>query len=221
MSARGIAALRVAGKWCGIAAALIVALAPPLSGEARIPAFEEIVRNLVSVNASLQTFQVDQVVDARVLIFRYRLQTTVYAARPARYRVVVHNPPWFLRPIGDVFAHSGRPEDLLVNYAPRAVAWRMDGSRPILWLDLGRQFSTVNPPGVEAFVDPGRWLVERLALHYEWGSVFAEPRYESVGGFLLPSAASVRVPRFGLEAALAYQNYRLNVFFPDSMFARK
>jgi hypothetical protein len=199
----------------------MVALAPPLSAELQIPTFEEIVRNLVSVNASLQTFHMDQVVDARILVLRYRLQTTVYAARPARYKVVVHNPPWFLRPLGDVFAHSGRPEDLLVNYAPRAVTWKMEGGRRILRVDLERQTTTVTPPSLETFVDPNRWLVERVVLHYEWGSVFAESRYEPVSEFSLPSAVVVRVPRYGLEAVLAYQNYRLNVFLPDSMFASK
>jgi hypothetical protein len=35
------------------------------------------------------------------------------------------------------------------------------------------------------------------------------------------SAAVVRVPRYGLEAVLAYQNYRLDVFLPDSMLASR
>jgi len=183
------------------------------------PAFEEVIASLAAVNAGLRSFQVEQIIDARIWFFSFRLLTTVYAARPARYRVVVHNPPWFLQPVGTVFTHLGRPEDLLVQYLPREIRWVEENGRRLLYLDLVRRLPEVNPPRAEGFVDPDRWLVVGMVLHYEWGDVYAEYTYDLVGGFLLPTVVTVRIPAYRITATARYRNYLLNVPIPDSMFA--
>ncbi len=201
--------------------AMVLGLAAAPAAEPSLPAFEDVVQNLTNVNASLKTFQVEQMVELRILFIRYRLFATVYAARPARYRVVVHDPPWFLRRFGSVFAQAGNPDDVLRHYVPRRVEWREETGRRLLYLILEKQFSEVNPPSVEALVDPERWLVEKLVLHYEWGDVLAEYRYEVVADYLLPAVITIRVPRYLAEAVVFHRNYQLNVPIPDSFFENR
>lgn len=201
-----------------VVVATVLCVGAALTAGPSLPTFEEVVKNLTNVNASLQAFQVEQIVELRILFLRYRLFTTVYAARPARYRVVVHDPPWFLRQFGTVFAQVGKPEDVLLQFVPRRVEWREEGGRRLLYLNVDRRFSEANPPSVEVFVDPDRWLVEKMVLHYEWGDVLSEYRYGLVAAYLLPSVISVRVPGYLAEAVLLYRNYQLNVPLPDSLF---
>ncbi len=197
---------------------LVMVLGAPLQDIQKVPTLEDTVHRLTHVNVSLQTFQVEQDVDVRWLLFRFRLLSTVYAARPAKYKVIVHNPPWFLRRFGTVFTQAGRPEDVLTNYMARKTAWRDEGGRRLLYLDLAKLHAGVNPPSLEALVDPSRWLVERLTLHYEWGDVVADYHYQLLGGFLLPSAISVHTPNYPIACTLTYRDYRLNVTFPDAIF---
>lgn len=205
-----------------IAAALLCLAATAVIRAAEpVPLFEEIISNLKAVNGGLQTFEVEQIIDARVWFLRYRLLSTVYAARPARYRIVLHDAPWFLRPLGTVFAHVGSPEDLLTLYAPRAIDWRYEDGRRLLWLDLVKRQPSANPPAGEVFVDPERWLVQRMVLRYEWGDVFAEYTYGQVGAFWLPVTIRLRVPRYAIDAVATYQNYRLNVPLDDGVFTTK
>jgi len=208
-------------RGCMFVVGIVLTLAARLGAQQELPTFEEVVRNLTNANASLLSFRVEQAIDARAWFLRYRVLTTAYAARPARYRVVVHNLPWFMRSLGNVFAHAGRPEDVLAQYVPRVVAWKEEGGRRGLYLDLLGQRSEVNPPRAEVFVDSERWLVERVVLHYDWGEVFAESSYESISGFLLPVTVNVRIPAFYIRAVLTYQDYQLNVPVEDSMFAKK
>lgn len=198
--------------------ALVLSLAAALTAEPTLPVFEDVVKNLTNVNASLKSFQAEQMVELRILFFRYRLFATVYATRPARYRVVVRDPPWFLRRFGSVFAQAGSPEDVLRHYAPRRVEWREEAGRRLLYLNVERRFREVNPPSVEAFVDPDRWLVEKMVLHYEWGDVLADYRYEVVADYLLPSVITIRLPRYLAEAVVFHRDYQLNVPLPDSLF---
>ena len=211
--------LRLLYGWTAIA--VILSLTTGLNAQQAVPSFEEIVKNLASVNASLDSFQVEQVIEARFLFFRFRFLSTVYAARPARYRVVVHNPPWLLRRFGNVFAQAGSPQDLLTYYAPRVVAWKEDAGRRFLYLDLEKQLPVVNPPGVEAFIDPERWLIEKMVLHYEWGDVITDYQYCLTSDFFLPTVINVRISNYPIEVRLTYQNYQLNVPIPDSVFANK
>lgn len=204
-----------------LVAVLVMAMGVPLEADQQLPSFEDTVSRLTHVNATLQTFQVEQDVDVRWLFFRFRLLTTVYAARPAKYKMIVHNPPWLLRRYGTVFAQVARPEDALANYVARTTAWREDGARRLLYLDLQKLHAAVNPPRVEAWVDPGRWLVERLSLHYDWGDVIAEYQYELLGGFLLPSTINVHTPNYPIAFTLSYRDYQLNVSIPDSIFEIK
>lgn len=209
---------RALGRGGPAIVATILGLTALFAAEPSLPTFEDVVQNLTNVNASLKSFQVEQIVELRILFLRYRLLATVYAARPARYRVVVHDPPWFLRRFGSVFAQAGNPEDVLRHYVPRRVEWREAAGRRLLYLSLERRFTEVNPPSVEAFVDPERWLAEKLVLHYEWGDVLAEYRYEVVADYLLPAVVTIRLPRYLAEAVVFHRNYRLNVPIQDSLF---
>lgn len=58
------------------------------------PSFEEIIYNLKAANTGLNSFAADQVIDVRVWFLRFRVLTTVYAVRPARYRIVVKDAPF-------------------------------------------------------------------------------------------------------------------------------
>ncbi len=213
-----IEALGGRGRGSALLTALVMVLGAPLQDVQKVPTLEDTVHRLTHVNVSLQTFQVEQDVDVRWLLFRFRLLSTVYAARPAKYKVIVHNPPWFLRRFGTVFVQAARPEDVLANYVARKAGWRDEGGRRFLYLDLAKLHAGVNPPSLEALVDPSRWLVERLTLHYDWGDVVAEYRYQLLGGFLLPSAISVHTPNYPIACTLTYRDYRLNVTLPDAIF---
>jgi len=83
---------------------------------------------------------------------------------------------------------------------------------------LTKHHAGVNPPSLEAMVDTSRWLVEQLILHYEWGDVVADYRYQVVGGFLLPSTISLRSPNYPIAVTLTYRDYQFNPVLPDSIF---
>lgn len=202
-------------------AALMAVLAPPISADSPTPPFEEIVSRLIGVNESLYSFKVEQIIDVRILFLRYRVLSTVYAARPARYRVEMHNMPWLLRPLGSVFSFVGRPEDVLQLYVPTRIEWQeRDGSR-YLHLDLVKQQDRVNPPRAEALIDPRRWLFEQMVLHYDWGTVYAHYRFETVAGYYLPSTVRVQVPSYRVSAVVTYERYQLNVPLAEELFNSK
>ncbi len=201
--------------------AVVMSLAATVFAQQPVPSFEQVVERMSAVNASLDTFRVQQDVEARVLFFRYVLSTTVYAARPARYHVIVHNPPWFLHSLGNEFGMVSRPEDVLVAYAPRAAAWREEDGRSWLYLSLEGAHEGVNPARVEALIDPVRWLVWKTTFHYAWGELLTEYSYGFVGGFYLPDVLLVRVPGYMLSATIRHHDYQLNIPIPEEVFVKK
>ena len=184
-----------------------------------VPSFEEIIYNLKAANTGLNSFVADQVIDVQVWLLRFRVLTTVYAVRPARYQIVVREAPWFVRALGSVFEHVGAPEDLLVLYNPKAIEYTEDGGRRLLRVAVVKEDPAANPPAGEMVVDPARWLVEKMRLRYDWGDVFAEYAYGQVAGYWLPVRVPVRIPRYGIEAVATFRNYRLNVPIPDRIFS--
>ena len=182
------------------------------------PTFEEIVDRLSQVNASLQTLIVEQVADIRLLgFFRWRLHATVYAARPASYKVVIHDAPYLLRGLGQAFSDISSPERVLADY--RAVAIRSSPEGRLV-VDIVGNGPQVNPPSGTIVVDTQRWLVEESLLKYDWGDVRASYRYDQIGGYLLPVLIRVSVPAVALHAEVTYGDYRLNVPIPPETFAK-
>lgn len=155
----------------------------------------------------------------QVWFLRFRVVATMYAARPARYRVIIREGPWLVRRLGTVFEHVGAPEDLLVLYAPQAIEYTDRGGRPLLRVAVRKEDPAANPPAGEMLVDPARWLVEEMQLHYSWGDVLAEYVYGRVEEYVLPVRVPVRIPRYGIEAVATFQNYRLNVPIPEWVFS--
>lgn len=206
----------------GIALLASVMLTPVRGASVRsqpVPSFEEIIQNLKATNTGLKSFEVEQIIDVRVWFLRFRVVATMYAARPARYRVIVREGPWLLRRLGTVFEHVGAPEDLLVLYAPQAIEYTDRGGRPLLRVAVRKEDPAANPPAGEMLVDPARWLVEEMQLHYSWGDVLAEYVYGRVEEYVLPVRVPVRIPRYGIEAVATFQNYRLNVPIPEWVFS--
>lgn len=143
----------------GIALLASVMLAPVSGASLRSqPArsFEEIIHNLKATNAGLKSFEVEQIIDVRVWFLRFRVVATMYAARPARYRVIVREGPWLLRRLGTVFEHVGAPEDLLVLYAPQAIEYTDRGGRPLLRVTVRKEDPAANPPAGEMLDRRGR-----------------------------------------------------------------
>ncbi len=194
--------------------ATFLAGAPRAAGQ---PAFPEILERLNQVNPGLLTFIVDQEAQVRLLGFlRWELRATVFAARPARYRVVVHNMPALLRGLGNVFAGVSSAEQLLADY--RATSVRRDGGARLV-VEVAGARPEVNPPAGVAVIDGERWTVEELRLRYNWGEVHARYSYALFEGYLLPQAARVVVFGIPAQADLTYSNYRLNVPLPPGTFA--
>ncbi len=189
-------------------AALVTVLSSGAPRAAGQPAFPEVLERLNQVNPGLVTFIVDQTAQVRLLgLFRWELRATVYAARPARYKVVVHNMPAALRGLGNVF---------LADY--RATAVRRDGGSHLV-VEVAGTRPEVNPPAGVAVIDEGRWTVEELRLRYSWGEVLARYQHTVIEGYLLPAAARVWVSGIPAQADLTYSNYRLNVPLPPGTFS--
>ncbi len=72
-----------------LVAILTTSLTVASSAQLPIPSFEEVVQRLAAVNASLETYRVEQEVVATVLMFRFVFSASVVASRPARYHVIV------------------------------------------------------------------------------------------------------------------------------------
>jgi hypothetical protein len=200
---------------------LMTSLTAAISAQPPVPSFEEVVQNLTAVNASLETFRVEQEVIAQVLIFRFVFTASVFASRPARYRVIVHNPPWPFRSLGNEFGLAARPEDVLVQYIPRTITWTEADGRQWLYLALEGRHGEVNPSRVEALIDPLRWLVGKTEFHYPWGDLLAEYRYALFERFYLPDVLVVHAPSYFLSATIRHHDYQFNVPIPDEVFGKK
>ena|SRR2546425_668393 len=202
-------------------AALVIAtlcLAVPGGGEEPQPTFEQVVERLNLVNPALKTLIVEQTAVVHWMgIFHFLLRTTVYAARPALYKVIVHEAPAILKPLGDTFYMISSPEQVLADY--RAASIR-PGTDDTLIVGLVATKSSVNPPGGTVMIDTRRWLVQEITLNYQWGQFKAQYHYDDVEGFLLPGTISVSLPRFPLSAELTYTNYRLNAPIDPAVFAQ-
>ena len=182
------------------------------------PTLEQIVDRLKSVNPSLQTLIVDQNALVHWMgIFHFLLRTTVYAARPALYRVIVHEAPSILRPLGDTFYMISSPEQVLADY--RATSIHQDAEDTLV-IELMATRSSVNPPSGTVLIDAKRWLMQEVILNYQWGKLKARYHYAEVEGFLLPDSISVSFPRFPLSAELTYTNYQLNAPIDPVVFAQ-
>src|SRR3989441_1857340 len=197
-------------------AALSVAL--PAGSAGIKPTFEQIVEHLSSVNPSLRTLTVEQTAVVHWMgIFHFLLRTTVYAARPALYKVIVHEAPALLRPLGDTFYMISSPEQVLADY--RATSIRQDAEDTLV-VELVATRSSVNPPSGTALIDGKRWIMQEVILNYQWGKLKARYHYAEVEGFLLPDSVSVSFPRFPLSAELTYMNYQLNSPIDRTVFAQ-
>jgi hypothetical protein len=127
-------------------------------------------------------------------MFRFVFSASVVASRPARYHVIVHDAPWPFSSLGKEFGQTARPEDVLSQYSARTIGWKDEDGQQWLYLSLEGRHADVNPPRVEAFVDPSRWLVGKTEFHYAWGDLLAEYRYALYEGYYLPDVLIVRAP---------------------------
>ncbi|MDQ7820275.1 MAG: hypothetical protein QN173_10920 [Armatimonadota bacterium] len=194
----------------------VAASAAGAGGTDPAPTFAEVVRRLEAVNPTLRTLIVEQDADVRVLgIFRFILRTTVYAARPAVYRVVVHEAPAALRSLGNTFQLVSSPQQVLADYRASGVRW---ADQQTLEVELEALRPAVNPPSVTALIDARRWLVLEATLRYAWGPLQVRYHYAEIEGYLLPDAARASIPTlFPVTASLSYRNYRLNVPLPPDI----
>ncbi len=208
-----------------LALLVIVVLATSLvvesSAQMAVPSLDEVVQNLAVVNSSLNTFRVEQEIVASVLMFHFEFSASVFASRPARYHVIVHDAPWPFSSLGNEFGLAARPEDVLSQFIPRTIGWRDEDGQQWLYLSLEGRHADVNPPRVEALVDPSRWLVGRTIFHYAWGDLIAEYRYARYESFYLPDVLLVRAPSFFLSAMIKHHDYQLNVVIPEEVFVTK
>ncbi len=219
--ARGVFRWRPVIRWWLVVVVCIAVFvgSGAATGVDPVPTLEEVVRRLEGVNPTLRTLVVDQDADVRVLgVFRFVLRTTVYAARPAVYTVVVHEAPAALRSLGNTFQLVSSPQRVLADY--RASAIRRTDPEGLV-VELQAQRAEVNPPSVTALIDARRWLIREATLHYPWGHLQVRYRYADVEGYLLPDLALASIPGLlPVSAELTYRNYRLNVPLPPDILAR-
>jgi len=182
------------GFMCFAAMAMAaLGLALPAGGADTQPEFGQIVEHLTSVNPSLRTVTVEQTAIVHWMgIFHFLLRTTVYATRPALYKVIVHEAPAIVRPLGDTFYLISSPEQVLADYRASSIRQRADGS---LVIELTAARPNVNPPSGIVVIDAKRWLVQEIVLNYQWGKLTAQYRYAEIEGFLLPDAVAVSLAR--------------------------
>ncbi len=204
-----------------LVAILTTSLAVASSAQLPVPSFEEVIQSLAAVNASLETFRVEQEVVASILMFRFVFSASVVASRPARYHVTVHDAPWPFSLLGKEFGQAARLEDVLSQYNARTIGWKEEDGRLWLYLSLEGRHPDVNPPHVEALIDPSRWLVGKTEFHYTWGDLLAEYRYALYERYYLPEVLFVRAPSFFLSATIKHHDYQLNVAIPEEEFMRK
>lgn len=195
---------------------LLTALGAGVHRASAQPTLQEITERLKGVNPTLRTFIVDQTIDARVLrIFHWRLNATLYASRPASYKVIIHNPPPLIGRFADVVSNVASPEQVMANY--RATAIRPAPTNRLI-VDLAGITPSVNPPEAIVTIDATRWLAEELLLKYAWGDVRVVYHYQPVDGYLLPVTASIDIPSFAIAADVLFSGYRLNVPIPRGIF---
>jgi hypothetical protein len=204
-----------------LVAVLTTSLTVASSAQLPVPSFEEVVQRLSTVNASLQTFRVEQEVVASILMFRFVFNASVVASRPARYHVTVHDAPWPFSSLGKEFGQAARPEDVLSQYNARTIGWKDEDGRHWLYLSLEGQHADVNPPRVEALIDPSRWLVGKTEFHYAWGDLLAEYRYALYERYYLPEVLFIRAPSFFLSATIRHHDYQFNIAIPEGEFVTK
>ena len=204
-----------------LVATLTTSLTVASSAQLPVPSFEEVVQRLAAVNASLETYRVEQEVVATVLMFRFVFSASVVASRPARYHVIVHDAPWPFSSLGKEFGQTARPEDVLSQYNARTIGWKDEDDQQWLYLLLEGRHADVNPPRVEALVDPSRWLVGKTEFHYPWGDLLAEYRYALYERYYLPDVLLVRAPSFFLSATIRHHDYQFNIPIPEEEFVRK
>lgn len=202
-------------------AILTASLTVPSAAQLPVPSLEDVIQRLAAVNASLETFRVEQQVVASVLMFRFVFSASVVASRPARYHVIVHDAPWPFSSLGKEFGLAARPEDVLSQYNARTIGWKDEDGRQWLYLALEGRHADVNPPRVEALIDPSRWLVGKTEFHYAWGDLLAEYRYALYERYYLPEVLFVRAPSFFLSATIRHHDYQFNVAIPEEEFVTK
>ena len=199
----------------------ITTLTVASSAQLPVPSLEDVIQKLAAVNPSLETYRVEQEVIATILMFRFVFSASVLASRPARYHVIVHDAPWPFSSLGKEFGQAARPEDVLSQYSARTVGWKEEDGHQWLYLSLEGRHADVNPPRVEALIDPLKWLVGKTEFHYSWGDLLAEYRYALYDRYYLPDVLFVRAPSFFLSATIKHHDYQFNIALPEEVFVTK
>src|SRR3989442_2179429 len=115
---------------------LTTSLTVASSAQPVVSSFDEVVQSMAAANSSLKTFRVEQEIIASVLMFHFEFSASVFASRPARYHVIVHDAPWPFSSLGNEFGQTVPPEDVLSQYIPRTIGWRDEDWRQLLYLSL-------------------------------------------------------------------------------------
>lgn len=213
--------------------------------QARLPAADDVLKNMERTFAPIQDFSVTVIGDVNMESIRVpRTTATMYFKRPDK----VH----FVSPTFSIIPREGmspNPEHLRSEYDATMVGREDLGGRSVLKLQLAARNPKVRLRQVFIWVDPSGWTLVKLAsmpyegrtisLEFETGLVDGKywlpssltALFGSVGEkaeplFKVPEGAPNPAPQFeelqrsfrSGVVTFTYRDYRVNTGLPDSLF---
>lgn len=197
------------------------AVAPGAAGDAT----HRVLARLIERNPTLQTFEADVQIRARMQTFPYLapvLNGTAYFARPGKYEVVFRKLPWYAKNVGHLYADLADPETWERRFVVTADGERTVDGRTLLALRLVQRVHGMIDHE-EVYVDPQSWLIEGMDYHYyNGGTIEIRQTFAGIDGYELVASqtATIRIPHLHAVATATYTGYRTNVVIDDAIFEK-
>ncbi len=191
-----------------------------------LPSAPAIVDKLIERNPALSSFQAHVDVHMRMTSFPWyapSLVGTTYFKRPNSYEVVFRSVPFWAKGFDKIYTDAGDPSSWNARFVVEVRGERtIEGRRDIELRMVQRVRGQIDHETI--FVDPARWVVDRVEYaYYNGGSIVLDQRFREQDGFSLIAEQSVRIklPAVHAIGTAQYTDYHTNVAVDDTVFTKK
>jgi len=215
-------------RWVASLAAFVsggLILALPASAGTETNA-ADVVRNVLSQNPDMHTYQSRVSVDFHLQSFPYlsqHLDGMTYFKRPDNFEVVFRRVPTYAKGFDKLYSDIDDPTSWERRFDMSVVGEReVAGHRDLVLRLIQKVRGMIDHQDVA--VDPSTWRIDNMEWHYYNGGVISMSQdFMRVGDFNVLAAqhATIRIPYVHAAADARYDGYQTNVALDDAIFTKE
>ncbi len=183
-------------------------------------------RNVISQNAEMRSYQAQVNVDLKLRSFPYvsqHLSGTTYFKRPDNLEVTFDKVPSYAKGFDKLYSDIDDPTSWSKRFDLSLAGEKtVDGHHDYVIRLVQKVRGMIDHEDVA--IDPATWRIDTMEWYYYNGGVIAMSQdYQHVASFtvLAKQHATIRIPFVHAAAEATYSNYRTNVVIDDRVFTRE